>query len=135
MRAAFPDFDDLSEVLTCAGLNLLPETPVPEKQEVMIEADRDNFEKDAHRLIYVATTRARDQLTLAWPEYVFAKLDGSEPPATYAELIERDAGMAMTATALTLGEETLPAQVILCPDTALDGFGEIAPRNWPGWWR
>ncbi|RCW80696.1 UvrD-helicase domain-containing protein [Paracoccus lutimaris] len=135
MRAAFPDFDDLAEVLTRAGLHLLPETPVPEKQKAMIEADRDSFEKDAHRLIYVATTRARDRLTLAWPEYVFAKLDGSEPPATYAALVQRDAGMAMTATSLTLGDETLPAHVVLCPDTALDGFGAITLGDWPGWWR
>lgn len=135
MRAAFPDFDDLAEVLTRAGLHLLPETPVPEKQEAMIEADRDSFEKDAHRLIYVATTRARDRLTLAWPEYLFAKLDGSEPPVTCAALIRRDAGMTMTATALKVGDESLPTRVILCPDATLDGFGENVPGAWPGWWR
>lgn len=135
MRAAFPDFDDLAEVLTCAGLHLLPATPVPEKQEAMIEADRDGFEKDAHRLIYVATTRARDRLTLAWPEFVFAKLDGSEPPASYAALMRRDAGFSMTASTLSIGDKALPAQVVLCPDAALDGFGEITPGDWPGWWR
>ena len=134
LRAAFPDFEDLAEVLTHAGLHLLPATPVPEKQEAMIESDRDSFEKDAHRLIYVAITRARDRLTLAWPEFVFAKLDGSEPPASYAALIQRDAGFAMTASALNIGDKVLPARIILCPDAASGDFGEIADSDWPGWW-
>ena len=133
LRAAFPDFDNLAEVLTRAGLFLLPETPVPEKQEMMIESDRAAFEKDAHRLIYVAVTRARDRLTLAWPDYDFDKRTGDEPPATYAQLIRRDAGFTLAAASVKVGAKTLPAAVLTCAAEPLAGFGDIPAPVFPGW--
>jgi ATP-dependent exoDNAse (exonuclease V) beta subunit len=109
----FEDFDDLDGVLERASLQISPSFDAPETYERFAEPLRRREYRGAHRLLYVALTRARETLILHWPEYLREKLKGNQEEATtYWSLLRDAGGLELESKGLAAGDTVFPCRVI-----------------------
>ncbi|MCP5058572.1 MAG: UvrD-helicase domain-containing protein [bacterium] len=109
----FEDFDDLDGILDRAALEISPEFESPEASDRFKKPLRRRGNRNAHRLLYVALTRARESLILQWPEYLREKLkSGADEANTYWSLLREAVGLELGPEGLTAGGETYPCRVI-----------------------
>lgn len=90
--AHYDGFDDLAVLLPTARLRWSPEFAAPESTERFRTLHEAAEEEGARRLLYVALTRARDRLILAWPSWLEDKGD-----MTFCSVL-RDAASARVAS-------------------------------------
>lgn len=132
-RAVFSDFSDLTNILDKATLEHTPNCPVPELQHRMAQDRQAAAEDEAHNLIYVVLTRARDRLVIEW---IGGALD--RDPITCLGLLARDARMSVDATGLHAMDQNFAATVydnpagngrdpIASPAPPYRRFGTISP--------
>lgn len=133
LRAEFADFSDLGAILERAQVIWTPGFALKEKTDLFLEDRRAAAEADARRLLYVALTRARDRLVLEWPDFALGKIGDGPGPAHHAEMLIREAGCAVEADGLRVGDAAFPATIIACgaeapePDAGRHGAA-TAPR-------
>ncbi|TDE40847.1 UvrD-helicase domain-containing protein [Antarcticimicrobium sediminis] len=108
LRAEFDGFDDLDNVLEHAGLGYLPAFVAPESQEPFTDARRPEDERDAARKLYVALTRARDQLILVIPR---PPRNTPEHPKTMVDLLRDRAGFETDTATLTVAGQSFAAGI------------------------
>jgi len=109
----FENFDDLDSILDRATLEISPDFDSKETSDRFKEALRHREDRNAHRLLYVALTRARETVILEWPEYLREKLKASEDePTTYWSLLRQAAHLELAPGGLAAGSKLFPARVI-----------------------
>lgn len=115
LRAEFTDFSDLGAILSRAALIWTPDLPLKDKTALFTEDRRAASEADARRLLYVALTRARDRLVLEWPDFALKKVGEGPGPATHAELMMVEAGVAPDDRGLRVGGQHFECLTLPCP--------------------
>ncbi|MCP5057368.1 MAG: hypothetical protein GY937_11680 [bacterium] len=109
----FEDFGDLDGVLDRASLEISPNFDSAEAEDRFKEPLRRRGQRNAHRLLYVALTRARESVILQWPEYLREKLKtGQDEAITYWSLLRKAARLEFGPDGLTAGGEPFPCRVI-----------------------
>lgn len=105
-RLGYPSFAALDDLLTHARIEFTPRFVAPETQHKFTEPLQCEAETDAKRLLYVATTRAREMLILEWPQYVEAA-----SATTYAGLLHSTCSFQISDDAVHLGAQIFSARV------------------------
>jgi ATP-dependent helicase/nuclease subunit A len=109
----FEDFEDLDGILDRASLEISPNFDASETNDRFAEPLRRREQRNAHRLLYVALTRARETVILEWPEYIRERLKANEEEkTTYWYLLREAAGLELGPEGLFAEDEVFPARVI-----------------------
>jgi ATP-dependent helicase/nuclease subunit A len=109
----FEDFKDLDEILNRATLEISPSFDCKDTTNRFTERLEHREHRNAHRLMYVALTRARETVILEWPVYLRDKLKANDDePTTYWSLLREAASLELSPGGLTAGGEVFPARVI-----------------------
>lgn len=128
LEAEFDSFDDLDNVLSTVRLIATPWVPVAEIQDRFVQDRMEIARANARRLLYVATTRARDRLILEWPDSCFDKHGdpGEKSLTTHAALLREETGMSLENGAVQLGGKLFTARIQACADTAPEPENDTA---------
>ncbi len=105
LRAEFDGFDDIDNVLDHAELEFTPHFAAKEQTHAFKSAREAACRSEAHRLLYVALTRARDRLVLALPP------EPKEPKTDFATILRDECGLEVRDDALWLGGTQFTARV------------------------
>jgi ATP-dependent helicase/nuclease subunit A len=113
----YDDFDNLDGLLDSAQVAYSPAFEASETQDKFKAPLMVNAREEARRLIYVATTRAREKLILEWPSH----RDGKDGETLYSEF--RDStGIQLSDDGVLIGGEGFPARKMIAPNTFPEGF-------------
>ena len=103
----YANFDDLDHILENARLEFSPAFAATETEDQFKAPLDENAHEEGLNLLYVALTRAREQLVLEWPE----NLENSSR-YTYWHLMRDAAQTRLNANELIIGQESFPCAVI-----------------------
>ena len=106
LEIEFTNFEDLNAVLDNARLEFSPEFASPETND-RFKCALDNKARDEGlNLLYVALTRAREQLVLEWPQNL-----SSSKRYTFWHLLRDSARMRLEANHISVGDTSLSCRV------------------------
>ncbi len=113
----FTNFEDLNAVLGNARIEFSPEFADRESNERFQAPLDDKTRDEGLNLLYVALTRAREQLILEWPQNLAAS-----KRYTFWHLLEDSARMHLKANRMCVGEESFDCRVIAADREPPVGF-------------
>ncbi len=132
MEVEFSDFSDLDQILAMASLRFSPPFKTKEHNERFLEPLRGEADLDIKRLLYVAVTRARDQLIIEWPaSYLKTRLKEKEPTTmmSAALVLYETCKLRINNTHITVGETQFQAEMHPYPeDTSVPIARGLEPR-------
>ncbi|MCF1708698.1 UvrD-helicase domain-containing protein [Tabrizicola sp. J26] len=109
LRAEFEGFEDIDNVLDHAELEFTPHFAAKEQTAAFKSAREDACRSEAHRLLYVAMTRARDRLVIALPP------EPREPRTDFATILRSQCGLKNEEDGVWLGGKRFTARVTALP--------------------
>ena len=118
----YPSFDGLEQLSQKAAIRFVPNYAVKEKRDAAMTALQPEAEDAARREIYVAISRAREQVVLEWPEAALAS-----SATTRAALFATETSLTLDDEHVVLGKAKIPARYThltdadAAPDSAVGG--------------
>lgn len=107
--ADFASFGNVDHVLEEAALLCTPSFAAPEQSKAFKALRSEACEAEARRLLYVATTRARDRLILALPPA------GKTLKDDFADLLRDRCGLSLAIEGVELAGRIFPARITEAP--------------------
>ncbi len=114
MSVEFSDFSDLDQILARASLRFSPIFKTKEHNQRFLDPLRSEADLNLKRLLYVALTRARDQLIIEWPaSYLKTRLKEKEPTTmmSAALVLYETCKLRINNTHITVGETQFQAEI------------------------
>jgi len=118
----YTDFSDLDRILHNARLAFSPAFAASETTERFRAPLDENTSREGLNLLYVAITRAREQLILEWPDNL-----KNSTRYTFWHLLKDTAKVALQANTLLIGQASFPCRVIAADREPPAAFAEPAP--------
>ncbi|MDX2470603.1 MAG: PD-(D/E)XK nuclease family protein [SAR324 cluster bacterium] len=122
----FPSFDNLNQILEDAELHVSPKFLSDVTNERFLKPLQETSVLDAKRLLYVALTRAREQMIIEWPSY-----EDDKENDNYYNLLKGQARIQLQKDKVLFGDKlSLPCivtQLQIPEDDELDALKEEQP--------
>ena len=119
----YTDFNDLDRILDNARLEFSPTFAATETNDQFKEKLDEKARTEGLNLLYVALTRAREQLILEWQ----SNLENSSR-YTYWHLLKDSAAVRLDANKLLIGDAAFPCQVIAADREPPADFDSTVPE-------
>jgi ATP-dependent exoDNAse (exonuclease V) beta subunit len=113
----YMDFSDLDRILENVRLQFSPLFAAGETNDQFIEPLHEKARTEGLNLLYVALTRAREQLILEWPNHLHRS-----SRYTYWHLLQDAADVHLNGNKLSIGGATFPCRVFTADREAPDAF-------------
>ena len=125
----YTDFNDLERILENARLQFSPHFNAAESNDRFLEPLNEKAHKEGLNLLYVALTRAREQLILEWPNHLHRS-----QRYTYWHLLQDAGKMSLEGNRFVIGTSSFPCRVFTAdrePPLAFEQLAAGADRYLP----
>ena len=122
----YTDFSDLDRILENARLEFSPSFAAGETNERFVEPLNEKARKEGLNLLYVALTRAREQLILEWPNNLH-----SSSRYTYWHLLREAGKVNLNGNKLLIGSTPFPCRVFAADREPPEDYDEPAALEMP----
>jgi ATP-dependent exoDNAse (exonuclease V) beta subunit len=120
----YTDFNDLDRILENARLLFSPKFDAAESNDRFLEPLNEKAHMEGLNLLYVALTRAREQLILEWPNHLHRS-----KRYTYWRLLQDAGKMSLEGNRLVIGASSFPCRVFTAEREPPLAFEQLAAET------